>query len=140
MSAPFLVTEGTMDYPPDDYVPQEHDSGRNDLFSEMESLRHRLDPYVEEFRRSGTAFAEADRAYHVAKTTEALRLKAEGMSATLIAQVIKGMPDVAEARFEMIRAQELHRADLEGIQSTKLQMKTVNDQISREWSNPQAGF
>lgn len=130
-----------MDYPPDDYEPMEHEvTTQHDLFSEMESLRRRLDPYVEEFRRSGTAFAEADRAYHVAKTTEALRLKAEGMSATLIAQVIKGMPDVADARFEMIRAQELHRADLEGIQSTKLQVKTVNDQISREWSNPQAGF
>lgn len=128
----------------DDYLPSEaYDSGippQYDLYVEERQLRSKLDALIDEYRRCGIEHAKRDREYYVLKATKTLELKDQGMPATVIAQVIKGIEPVAEAREKMLVAEVMTRAALEAILSTKLQVKLVDGQLQREYSTPQAGY
>lgn len=111
-----------------------------DLYTEEQHLRSSLDRHIDEYRRCGIEHAKRDREYYVLKATKTLELKDQGMPATVIAQVIKGIEPVAEAREKMLVAEVMTRAALEAVLSTKLQAKLVDGQLQREWANPQAGY
>lgn len=127
-----------------DYLPSEaYDSDappQYDLYTEEQQLRTSLDGYIEEYRRCGIEHAKRDREYYVLKATKTLELKDQGMPATVIAQVIKGIEPVAEAREKMLVAEVMTRAALEAVLSTKLQVKLVDSQLQREYATPQAGY
>lgn len=128
----------------DDYLPAEAYDGYSppqyDLYSEEQQLRTKLDECIEEYRRCGIEHAKRDREYYVIKATKTLELKDDGMPATVIAQVIKGVESVAAAREKMLVAETMTRAALEAVMSTKLQIKLVESQLQREYSTPQAGY
>lgn len=128
----------------DDYLPSEaYDSDippQYDLYTEEQQLRSSLDRHIEEYRRCGIEHAKRDREYYVLKATKTLELKDQGMPATVIAQVIKGIEPVAAAREKMLVAEVMTRAALEAVLSTKLQVKLVDSQLQREYSTPQAGY
>lgn len=126
----------------DDYLPSEaYDTPpQYDLYTEEQQLRASLDRHIEEYRRCGIEHAKRDREYYVLKATKTLELKDQGMPATVIAQVIKGVEPVAEAREKMLVAEVMTRAALEAVLSTKLQVKLVDSQLQREYSTPQAGM
>lgn len=111
-----------------------------DLYTELQQLRAKLGEYIGEYGRCGAEHARLDREYYVLKAAKALELRDGGMPATVIAQVIKGVEPVAAARERMLVAEVMTRAALEAIMSTKLQIKTVESQLQREWSTPQAGY
>ena len=126
-------------YPPaeayDSYAPPQYD-----LYSELQQLRSSLDELIAKYRRCGSEYARLDREYHTAKAVMTLKMRDEGVPATVIAQVIKGVDPVAEAREKMLSAEVMTRAALEAVMSTKLQIKLVDSQLQREWSTPQAGY
>lgn len=128
----------------DDYLPSEaYDSDippQYDLYVEERQLRSKLDALIDEYRRCGIEHAKRDREYYVLKATKTLELKDQGMPATVIAQVIKGIEPVAAAREKMLVAEVMTRAALEAVLSTKLQVKLVDSQLQREYSTPQAGY
>lgn len=127
-----------------DYLPSEAYNSdtppQYDLYTEEQQLRTSLDRYIEEYRRCGIEHAKRDREYYVLKATKTLELKDQGMPATVIAQVIKGIEPVAEAREKMLVAEVMTRAALEAVLSTKLQVKLVDSQLQREYATPQAGY
>ena len=71
---------------------------------------------------------------------EALRLRDEKMPVTLIDKVIYGVPEVAELRFKRDIADTVYQANIEAINSTKLQMRIIENQIAREWSSRDGGL
>ena len=125
----YLPSEALGDLPP-----------QMDLYTELQMLRQKLDSLIEEYRRCGTEHARLDRQYYVIKAATTLELKEQGMPATVISQVIKGIEPVAEAREKMLVAETMARAALEAILSAKLQIKTVDSQLQREWSTPPSGY
>jgi hypothetical protein len=128
----------------DDYLPSEaYDSDmppQYDLYVEERQLMSKLDRLIEEYGRCGVEHAKRDREYYALKAAKTLELKEQGMPATVIAQIIKGVDPVAGAREKMLVSETMARATLEAILSTKLQIKIVESQLQREYSNPQAGY
>ena len=55
-----------------------------DLWSEIQSKTKQLDYSVKELRKSGTAYAEAERAYKVKLRETALRLRSQDMAVGMI--------------------------------------------------------
>jgi hypothetical protein len=111
-----------------------------DLYTELQQKTRQLEISVRELRKSGTAYAEAEKNYKVLLRTECLKLRDSGMAVGLIDKTVYGVPSVADARFKRDVAESVYRANLEAINSIKLQMRLIENQISREYSNPQAGF
>ena len=57
------------------------------------------------------------------------------MPVTLINQIIYGIPEVADKRFKRDVAETMYNVALENINSTKLQLRILENQLQREWGN-----
>ena len=105
-----------------------------DLFQEITRLTNELDTAVRELRKSGTNLAEAERKYKICLRQEAWKLRAEkNMPVTLINQIIYGVQEVANLRFDRDVKEAVYQANLESINSTKLKLRIIENQLSREW-------
>ena len=104
-----------------------------DLYEELKSKTRQLEVSIKTLRKSGTDYAEAERAYKILLRTECLKLRDEGMAIGMIDKTCYGIPSVAEARFKRDVANCVYLANQEAIQSIKLQMRLIESQIQREW-------
>jgi hypothetical protein len=107
-----------------------------DLFNELQAKTKDLDISIKELRNSGTRYAQAERDYKVLLRQECLKLRDEGMAIGMIDKTCYGIPSVAEARFKRDVAEAVYKANLEAINSIKLQMRLIENQLSREWNRP----
>lgn len=107
-----------------------------DLYEEITRLIKELDISVKQLRKSGTELAEAERKYKVCLRQEALKLRSDqNMPVTLINQIIYGVPEVANLRFDRDVKEAVYQANLEAINSTKLKLRILENQLDREWSH-----
>lgn len=105
----------------------------NDLYNELQSKTKQLEISIKTLRKSGTDYAEAERDYKMLLRVECLKLRDEGMAIGMIDKTCYGIPSVAEARFKRDVCETIYRANLEAIQSIKLQMRLIESQLQREW-------
>lgn len=104
-----------------------------DLYEEMQSLIQLLQRSIESLRKTGSTYAEAERAYKVKLREEVLKMRDEGMAVGIINTTIYGVPSVAELRFKRDVAKATYDANMEAIASYKLQIRILDAQIQREW-------
>lgn len=104
-----------------------------DLNEQREKLQRELNKSIKVLRENGDNLALAERDYKITLSQEALRLKHENMPVTLIDKVVYGIPVVAEKRFKRDIAQAMYNANQEHINSTKLQLRLIENQIKREY-------
>lgn len=107
-----------------------------DLYEQIQNYIAQLDIAVKQLRKSGTDLAEAEQKYKISLRQEALKLRAEkGMPVTLINQIIYGVPEVAKLRFDRDVKEAVYQANLESINSTKLKLRILENQLDREWGH-----
>lgn len=104
-----------------------------ELYEELQAKTRQLEMSIRTLRKSGTDYAQAERDYKVLLRTECLRLRDEGMAIGMIDKTCYGIPSVAEARFKRDVAEAVYKANMEAINSIKLQMRLIESQIQREW-------
>ena len=104
-----------------------------DLYEEIQRLMAELTESIKRLRNNGAKLAEAERDYKMTLRQEALRLRAGDMPVTLINNVIYGVPEVAEKRFKRDVEQANYDANKEHINVTKLKLRILEAQLSREW-------
>lgn len=109
----------------------------NDLYLEIQQKQKELEVAIKALRKTGTAFAERERDYKILLRTEALKLRDQGMAVGMIDKVVYGIPAVATARFQRDCTEAVYDANKESINSLKLQLRLLDAQLGREWS--QAG-
>ena len=105
----------------------------SDLYDEIQQKISQLDRSIKQLRKSGTSYAEAERDYKILLRTECLKLRDEGMAIGMIDKTCYGIPSVAEKRFQRDVAEAVYTANKEAINSLKLQIRIINEQLSREW-------
>lgn len=107
-----------------------------DLINDIQMLMEELTISIKKLRQTGNALAEAEKDYKITLRQEALKLRVEkDMPVTLINQIIYGVPDVAEKRFKRDIAETMYNTNQEHINATKLKLRLLESQLSREWSN-----
>ena len=107
-----------------------------DLYNELTKKISELNISIKKLRETGTEYAEAERDYKICLRQEALKLRAEkGMPVTLIQQVVYGVPEVADKRFNRDVKEAIYQANQEAINSIKLQIRVIEGQLNREWGN-----
>ncbi len=106
-----------------------------DLMNELQTKTQQLDTSIKMLRKTGTAYAEAERDYKVLLRQECLKLRDDGMAIGMIDKTAYGIPAVAEARFKRDIAEATYKANQEAINSIKLQIRIIDGQISREWGH-----
>ncbi len=107
-----------------------------DLMEDLNIKIKELNTSIKSLRKTGTEYAEAERAYKVCLREHALRCRAEeDMPVTLIQQTVYGIKEVAEKRFIRDVAEAVYKANMEAVNSIKLQIRIIEGQINREYSN-----
>lgn len=104
-----------------------------ELYDELMSKIKQLEYSVKQLRVLGTALAESERDYKVLLRQEVLQLRDEGQAVGIIEKICYGIPSVAEARFKRDVAEAVYNACQESINSLKLQMRIIENQLDREW-------
>ena len=105
-----------------------------ELYEEQNNKIKQLEKSIKSLRKNGTAYAEAERYYKILLRTECLRLRDEGMAIGMIDKTCYGIPSVAEARFKRDIAESVYKANQEAINSIKLQLRLIENQLQREYS------
>jgi hypothetical protein len=105
-----------------------------DLMASLQDLSNELTASVKALRRNGSNYAQAEKEYKILLRQECLKLRDEGMAVGMIDKTCYGIPSVAEARFKRDVAEAVYKANQEHINAVKLQLRLVENQISREWS------
>jgi len=105
----------------------------NDLYDELQVKLKELNVSIKQLRKTGTAYAEAERDYKIILRQECLKLRDSGMAIGMIDKCCYGIPSVAEARFKRDVAEAVYKANQEAINSIKLQLRLIEGQIQREW-------
>lgn len=107
-----------------------------DLFNDLQTKIKELEISIKSLRQNGTNYAKAEKEYKILLRQECLKLRDEGMAIGMIDKTCYGIPSIAEARFRRDVAETIYKANLEAIQSIKLQMRIIEGQLNREWCNP----
>lgn len=107
----------------------------DDLIVQVNALNSELTQSIKLLRKNGDAYAKAERDYQVAKAQTVLRMKNAGATVTEIQLSVKGQPEVAEKLFTRDVAKVMYEANQEHINTVKLQLRLLDNQIAREWNN-----
>jgi hypothetical protein len=106
-----------------------------DYVNEILEKSKTLDACIEQLRDYGMKLSIAEKDYKITLRHEALKLRAEeNMPVTLINQIIYGVHEVAEKRFKRDIQETLYNTCQEKINTLKLQIRILESQINREWS------
>lgn len=106
-----------------------------DLMTELDSMKTELHQSMKMLRQNGETLAKKENEYQLIKAKTWRVLKADGWTSTDLASIIKGQPEVAQALFERDNAKVMYEANQEHINVVKLEMRVIENQIAREWSN-----
>ena len=106
-----------------------------DLIEEMNKLKNLLNLALTEFKTRGMTYAKCYANYRKLLAQELLRLKAEGMPVTIAYDIARGKEEIANAKEQEIIAETLYKSCQEAINSYKLQMKILQEQIEKEYHN-----
>lgn len=106
-----------------------------DLINELNDLNRKLSAGINLMAKYGKEKAEAERDYKITLNQECLKLRDSGMAVTLIDKVVYGVKEVADKRFKRDSAEIMYDTSKENINAIKLQIRIIDSQISREWSN-----
>lgn len=103
------------------------------LVEELDNKIKELDVAIRRLRDDGIALAQAEYDYKVAQSKEDLKLRDAGMPVTIINDVVRGIPTIADLRQNRDTARVCYEADKENINSIKLQIRVIQSQLSMEW-------
>lgn len=105
-----------------------------DLINEMNDLCEKLTISGRQLAKYGNEKAEAEKNYKIKLREEALKLRnTKDMPVGLINQTVYGIPEVAELRFKRDVADTMYEVSKESINTLKLKIRILDNQISREW-------
>lgn len=104
-----------------------------DLMLEQMEKSKILDRSCGELGKRGRAYAEYERDYRIALNKKILEERANGTPVTIISDICRGDAVVADLKFKRDCAEVMYKSCMEGINVLKLQIKMLEEQISREW-------
>ena len=111
-----------------------------DLINDIFNKQNELSGCIKTLENYGKTLAEKEKDYKICLRQEALKLRSEkGMPVTLINQIVYGVPEVAEKRFQRDVAETMYNTCQERINTLKLQIRILESQVQREWGNSGKG-
>lgn len=105
------------------------------LYNELQTQVDLLQKSLEQLRKTGSAYAEAERDYKILLRQEVLKLRDEGTAIGVISIICYGIPSVAESRFRRDVCEATYKANQEAINTYKLKIRLLESQLQREWDN-----
>ena len=103
-------------------------------YQKMLELQELLNTALAEFKTRGINYAKAYKNYRIALAQELLKLRDEGMPVTIAYDIARGNELVANYKEQEIITEALYKSSQEAINSYKLQIKILQEQINKEYN------
>ena len=104
-----------------------------DLINELSRLTTLLNEAIRQLGKRGAEYAAAERNYRVELRKEILIERDAKTPVTIISDVCRGKEEIATLKFKRDCAEVMYDSAKEAINAYKLQMRLLDEQISREW-------
>ena len=104
-----------------------------DLMLELQGKISSLDRALHAYGERGRAYAQAEHDYKVALAEQITVERANGLPVTIIGDVCRGNRKIAKLRLERDISRAVYDSAREAINTYKLQIKVLENQIDREY-------
>ena len=104
-----------------------------DLILEMQAKTRLLDSALSQLGKRGSEYAKAEHDYRVALAKKILLERDKGTPVTIISDVCRGDREIASLKLKRDSAEVIYDAAKEACNVYKLQIRMLDEQISREW-------
>jgi hypothetical protein len=105
-----------------------------DLFLELRAKQQLLETSLAALGKRGRDSANAEQTYRVALAKKILEEREKGTPVTIISDVCRGNSEIAQLKFNRDVAEVVYKAAIEAINIYKLAIRTLDEQINREWN------
>lgn len=105
----------------------------NDLVNEIWEKGRLLETALLEAKKRGLDFADKERKYKIALARKMLEERAKGTPVSIISDICRGDEEIASVRYDRDCAEVVYDNAREAINTYKMQIRMLNDQLSREW-------
>lgn len=109
------------------------------LHVKINELVQELDNKITILKDRGAKFAQARSDYETEKAITILKLRDEGYPVTIILDLVKGDQKVARLRLQKDVAETMYKSVLESIQTQKIKIRVLQEQMKEEWSSAGRG-
>lgn len=103
------------------------------IVGEIQQKVNELEVSIRALRKTGAAYAQAEKEYKIKLRQKVLEERAKNMAVGVINMTVYGEPEVAELRFKRDVAQATYEANKEHINATKLEIKILDSQYKQEF-------
>lgn len=111
----------------------------HDLFQKIDELCELNERRVTQMRQAGVQYAENEAEYRKALRNAILEEQARGTRVTVIGDLCRGRPDVADLKLRRDCAESNWKAFQEEINTNKLRIRVLDAQLAREWGEAKGG-
>lgn len=105
-----------------------------DLFTKISDLCDKNEERVGDLRHAGVQYAENKAEYRKELRKAILAERAKGTPVTIIGDLVRGLPRVADLQVNRDSAEAVYKAIQEEINVNKLRIRVLDEQLKREWS------
>lgn len=105
-----------------------------ELFEEMQEKTMLLDKALEMCGKRGRAYSKSHKEYRIALRKAMLEEREKGTPVTILSDICRGRPDIAELCMQRDIAEVVYKASMEAINVYKLEVNLLREQIDREWN------
>lgn len=106
-----------------------------ELQQERRQLEQQLMDEVEKYQQSGCQLARNESEYRKALRIEILYARANGTPVSIISDICRGKPEIADLKLARDSAEAVYNASKEAIQALKLRIRILDQEITREWNS-----
>ena len=99
---------------------------------ELKKLRELLNKATAEYPKRCIEYAKCYKEYRMLLSKEMLIERDKGTPVTILSDIVRGKPNVAEAKEKEIITEGFYLSSKEAIQSYKLQIKILQERINKE--------
>lgn len=103
---------------------------------EIDQINKDLEDLVDHLMDAGLNRAQAEHDYRVSLAKKIWVLRAQKVPVTIVSDLARGDEEVALLKLKRDSDDSDYWTTQEAINVEKLKLKTVNDQVSREWGRP----
>ena len=104
-----------------------------DLVNELSGKVSLLDSALKQLGVRGREYAQAEQDYRIALAQKILTERDKGTPVTIISDICRGDREIAKKKCERDCKETGYKAALEAINVYKIQIKTLESTIEREW-------
>lgn len=105
-----------------------------ELFEEMQEKTMLMDKALEMCGKRGRAYSMSQKEYRIALRKAMLEEREKGTPVTILSDICRGRPDIAELCMQRDIAEVVYKASMEAINVYKLEANILREQIDREWN------